>query len=479
MSKYSLTALLLATSLATPAMAQDVDTLSEALALTYETNPTLTGERAALRGDDAGVALARSGARPTLSAIAGINRDLTRSGILESTQPKGPDLTVGADVSLPLFRGGQVKNGIKAAKARVDAGRASLRAVEGDVFVQAVAAYMDVRLNRDIVELNRNQVRVLDTNLQATSDRFEIGDVTRTDVAQSEARLQLAQANLASAEGRLASAVETFREVIGVLPGDLAAPPPLPPLPQTAAEAVQIALAYNADFDAVIANAQAARYDTRAAKGARLPSLSAVGSGTYLNALGSNPSAIPNTGTSTSVGLSSRIPIYQGGAPSARIRQAQAFEAQLLERQVAVERAVVADARSAYASYEAAQRAIAANETAVEANELALEGTQLENSIGSRTILEVLNAEQELLNSQVSLATARRDAYVAGFRLLDAMGQAEAEDLDLSAGALYDPLGNYRRVAGDIMDWSGDPDPVPVATSTRPVVSEGVTDADQ
>ncbi|MBW0145553.1 TolC family outer membrane protein [Sphingomicrobium clamense] len=462
-----LTLLLLAGAMVTPAAAQDVDTLSEALSLTYETNPTLTGERAALRGDDAGVALARSGARPSLSAVAGINRDLTRSGILESTQPKGPDLSVGVDLSLPLFRGGQVKNGIRAAKARVAAGRATLRAVEGDIFVQAVAAYMDVRLNRDIVELNQNQVRVLDTNLQATSDRFEIGDVTRTDVAQSQARLQLAQANLASAEGRLASAIETFREVIGVFPGDLAPPPPLPPLPQTAEEAVDIALAYNADFEAIVANAAAARFDTKAAKGARLPTLSAVGSGTYLNALGSNPSAIPNSGTSTSVGVSSRIPIYQGGAPSARIRQAQAFESQLLERRVAVERAVIADARSAFATYEAAQRAIAANQVAVEANELAQEGARLEQSIGSRDVLDVLNAEQELLNSQVSLATAERDAYVAGFRLLDVMGQAEAEDLNLEGTALYDPLGNYRRVAGDIMDWAGDPDPEPVATPTR------------
>ena len=480
MSKFGrLTMMLMASAVATPAAAQEVDTLSEALVATYETNPTLSGERAALRGDDAGVALARAGARPSLSAVAGVNRDLTRSGILESTQPKGPDLSVGVDLSLPLFRGGQVKNAIRAAKARVDSGRASLRAVEGDIFVQAVAAYMDVRLNRDIVDLNRTQVSVLQTNLEATSDRFEIGDVTRTDVAQSEARLQLAQANAAFAEGRLASAVETFREIVGVLPGDLAPPPPLPPLPASAEEAVRLALAYNADFEAIAASAAAARYDTKAARGARLPSLSAVGSGTYLDALGSNNPGIPGSGTSTSVGLSSRIPIYQGGAPSARIRQAQAIEGQLIERRVAVERAVIADARSAYATYEAANRAIEANRVAVEANDLALEGARLENSIGSRSILDVLNADQELLNSKVSLATAQRDAYVAGFRLLNAMGQAEAEDLNLEGTALYDPLGNYRRVAGDVMDWSGDPDPVPVATSTRPAVQQGVTDGDQ
>lgn len=444
-----LTLLLLASALTSPAVAvaQEVDTLSETLAATYRTNPTLTGERAALEGDAAAVSLAKAGGRPTMSAIAGLNRDLTRSGILDSNQPKGPDLTVGADLSLPLFQGGRVRNNVRAARARLEAGEADLRSVEGDIFVAAVAAYMDVRLNRDVVSLNQNQVRVLGTNLEAAKDRFEIGDVTRTDVAQSEARLQLSEANLASAEGRMASAVETFREVVGVLPGDLAPPPPLPPLPESPEEAARLALAHNADYQSIIAVADAAGYDVKAARADRLPSLSAVGSGTYYNGLGGAAAGIDNSGTQTSVGLNSRIPIYQGGAVSARIAQARAFEGQLLERRVAVERAVVADARAAYATWEAANRAIKANEVAVAANELALEGARLENSIGSRTILEVLNAEQELLNSQVSLATARRDAYVAGFRLLDAMGQAEAEDLDLGGAALYEPLGTYRDVS--------------------------------
>nr|WP_276591818.1 TolC family outer membrane protein [Sphingomicrobium nitratireducens] len=467
--------------LAVPAQAE-TDTLREALAQTYVTNPTLTSEREVLKAADANVAIARAGSRPTLSAIAGIDRDLSRRGIFGPNLDKSLDLTVGADLSLPLFQGGRVKNNIRAAKARVEAGRASLRAVEGDVFVEAVSAYMDVILNRAIVELNQNQVRVLDTNLQATGDRFEIGDVTRTDVAQSEARLQLAQANLASAEGRLAGAVETFRRVIGDKPADeLAPPPPLPPLPDTAEAAVQIALGENPDYEAIIAQAQAARYDTKAARAARLPTVSAVGSGTYVDSFNDG---LDSDGSVTSVGLSSRIPIYQGGLPAAQIRRAQAFEGQLLEQRVATERGVVALTRSAFATYEAAQRAIAANEVAVEANELALEGARLENSIGTRTILEVLNAEQELLNAQVALVTARRDAYVAGFRLLNAMGQAEAADLGLDGGPLYDPLGNYRAVAADWSDWAGDPDPEPIATSTvlpeeRPALSEGVTDADQ
>ncbi|MDQ3479205.1 MAG: TolC family protein, partial [Pseudomonadota bacterium] len=160
------------------------------------------------------------------------------------------------------------------------------------------------------------------------------------------------------------------------------------------------------------------------------------------------------------------IPLYQGGAPAARIRQAQALEGQLLEQLIGTERLVVATTRSAFANYRAALNAIESTLVAVRANELALEGARAERSVGTRTVLDVLNAEQELLNSQVSLVSARRNAYVAGFQLLNAMGQAEARDLGLEGGPLYDPLGNYRRVAGSINDWSSDARHVPVSTRT-------------
>src|SRR5206468_8798667 len=150
------------------------------------------------------------------------------------------------------------------------------------------------------------------------------------------------------------------------------------------------------------------------------------------------------------------VPIFPGGLPAARIRQAQALQGQVLEQVVGTERAVVQAARAAFAAYDAAQRAIQANTVAVQANELALEGVRAEQSVGTRTVIEVLNAEQELLNSQVALVTAKRDAYVAGFQLLNAMGQAEARDLGLEGGPLYDPLGNYRRVAGNWNDWASD-----------------------
>ena len=454
------------------ASAASADTLREALVSTYRANPTLTGQREALKATDSGVAIARAAGRPQASASVSLSRDLTQAGTLLRTS-KGPFLSTGVDLSYPLFQGGTVRNNIKAAKSRVEAGRATLRAVEGDIFTEAVAAYMDVIRDRAIVELNSNNARVLGTNLEATRDRFQIGDLTRTDVAQSEARLSLGRSQVATARGRLTSSEENYRRVIGHDPGTLAPPPPLPPFPANADQAVQIALVNNPDLIAVTRQAEAAGHDVRSVRGSRLPSVSAIASADYVRTFGGTAGFNSNTGqsstltgTATSVGVQGRVPIYQGGLPAARIRQAQAIEGQTLEQRVATERAVVATTRSAFATYQAATNAINSNQVAVSANELALEGARAENSVGTRTILDVLNAEQELLNSQVALVTARRDQYVAGFQLLNAMGQAEADDLGLDGGALYDPLGNYRRVAGNWNDWAGDPHHDPVATST-------------
>ena len=444
------------------------DTLREALNSTYRTNPTLNAQRETLKSTDATVAIARAGGRPTVTGTVGVNRNLTRSGVIAQTQGGDHNISLsgGADLNIPLFQGGSVRNAVQAAKTRVEAGRATLRAVEGDIFTEAVAAYMDVMRDRSIVELNANNVKVLDTNLEATRDRFQIGDVTRTDVAQSEARLSLGRSQLATAQGRLAGSEENYRRVIGKTPEALAPPPPLPPLPATADEAVRIALVNNPDYIAATRQAQAAGYDVRVARAGRLPTVSGTLTGDYVNQLTGGTNGLDRSGTATSVGLTGRIPIYQGGLPGARIRQSQALEGQFLELVVASERLVVSNTRSAFATYKAALEAVASNDVAVKANELALEGVRAENSVGTRTILDVLNAEQELLNSQVLLVTAKRDAYVAGFQLLNAMGQAEAADLGLDGGPLYDPLGNYRNVAADWNDWSMDRRHMPVSTRT-------------
>ena len=441
-------------------------TLRDALVKTYDSNPTIMAERQTLRQSDEDVAIARALGRPQISTSVGYNRDLVTRNIGNN----GSDLSITGSLSVPLYSGGRVRNSVRAANTRVEAGRADLRATEGDIFTEAVAAYMDVIRDRSIVQLNQNQVRVLDTNLQATRDRFEVGDLTRTDVAQSDARLALARSNLSFVEGRLRASEENFRRVIGESAGDLQPPNPLPTLPGTTDQATQIALGNNADLASIAAQARAAGYDVRVAQGGRLPTVSAVSTTRYTDLLGTsdNNGILADSTTSSGIGLSLSLPLYQGGGASARVRRARAFENQLLETAVAVERSVVSVTGSAFAAYRAALNAIESNEIAVAANQLALEGTRAEQTVGTRNVLDVLNAEQELLNSQVLLVTARRDAYVAGFQLLNAMGQAEAEDLNLDGGPLYDPQVNYNRYSRSWSDWNDGPPAVPVSTRTAP-----------
>ncbi|MDQ8754881.1 TolC family outer membrane protein [Sphingosinicella sp. LHD-64] len=446
-------------------------TLRDALVRTYASNPTLMAQRQTLRGLDEGVALARARGRPQVNGDAAFNQDVITRNLGENQR----NFNVGGDVRVPLFAGGTIRNAVRAANTRVEAGRADLRATEGDIFTEAVAAYMDVIRDRSIVQLNQNQVRVLETNLQANRDRFEVGDLTRTDVAQSEARLALARSNLAIAEGTLETSEENYERVIGVAPGDLQPPPPLPSLPGAPGQAMEVALANNADLASIAAQARAAGFDVRAARGERLPLISGVSSIRYSDSLGTNNinvggggGLVPENTTSAGVGLTLSVPLYQGGAAGARVRQAQAQRGQLLEQAIGVERLVIANARASYARYVAANDAIESNTIAVAANELALEGTRAEQTVGTRNVLDVLNAEQELLNSQVALVTARRDAYVAGFDLLNSMGQAEAEDLNLEDGPLYDPTVNYNRYSGSWNDWDDGPMIRPVATRTAP-----------
>ncbi|HEX5182697.1 MAG TPA: TolC family outer membrane protein [Allosphingosinicella sp.] len=451
--------------------AAGAETLRDALVQTYKSNPTLNAERANVRTLDEGVAIAKAQGRPQLIGNVGLNQN-----VLSTNTTGGRTLSAGVGVSYPLFNGGRVRNSVRAANERVAAGRETLRGTEGDVFVQAVTAYMDVIRDRTVVTLNENEVKVLETNLQATRDQFEVGDLTRTDVAQSEARLALARSNLAAAQGRLRGSEETYREVIGALPGDLDPPDPLPPLPTTPDQAVDTALDRNPDLASVNAQIRAAGLDVSVARAGRLPTLSASSSASYNNFLGTAnqqfgaPAGVnlPQTQTVAVVGVTASIPLYQGGLTGAQVRQAQSIQSQLLEQGVQIERQVVANVRAAFASYQAAQQAIAANQVAVSADTLALEGARAEQSVGTRTVLDVLNAEQELLNSQVALVTARHDAYVAGFSLLNAMGEAQAQDLNLDGGALYNPVANYRRVARNLSDWAQDPTPRAVSTRTAP-----------
>ena len=454
--------LLAGACLATNASAE---TLRDALAKAYASNPTLTAARAQQRANDENVPIASARGLPSVSGSASYTEDVLRSAA-NFTSPER-QVTVGLQFSVPVYAGGAVRNSVRGASARVESGLASLRDTEATVFANVVAAYMDVIRDQAIVALNRKQVSVLKVNLEATRDRFQVGDLTRTDVAQSQARLALAQSQLELAESNLVGSRERYVALVGDAPGELEPPPPLPNLPTTPDMAVTVALDHNPALLAAKRNSEAARFDTNVARAGRLPKLSAVGSGTYLNYLNTLGSpAIPNSSKSAGIGLQATIPLFQGGLPAAQVRQSQARESQALEQVIGTERSIIQQTRAAYASWQASNANIVSQQSAVDANTLSLEGVRAENSVGNRTILDILNAEQELLNSQVNLVSARRNAYVAGFSLLAAMGQAEARDLGLDSGALYDPTVNYRRVRHRIWDFDEDPKPEPVATRT-------------
>ncbi|WP_327751689.1 TolC family outer membrane protein [Sphingobium sp. SJ10-10] len=449
--------------------AAHAETLQGALAKAYRSNPTLTGARAGQRATDENVPIQKASGRPALDATGSYSESILKPTI-SFTSPQRT-LNANAQLSVPLYTGGSVRNGIKAAKTRVAAGQADLRATEASVFSQVVAAYMDVIRNGAVVALNQANVRALEVNLQATSDRFEVGDVTRTDVAQSESRLALARSDLQGAEANLITARENYIALVGEAPDNLEPPPPLPGLPATPDSAVQVALKDNPDISAAKKLREAQQFDVRAAKGTVLPTVSAFTQAGYTNYLDTLTSSATGSqiNKQASAGVQLNIPFYQGGRPAAQVRRSQALESQAMEKEIEVERNVIAQTRSAYASWQASLESIQSNQKAVDAANLSLEGVRAENSVGSRTILDILNAEQEAVNAKVQLVTARRNAYVAGFSLLAAMGHAEADDLNLDAGTLYDPVVNYDRVKGKWFDW--DFDPAPKLQSTRTVDS--------
>ena len=457
-------------TLALGAVPAHADTLREALNAAYRTNPTLQSARAQQRATDENVPIEKSAGRPNVTGNVQYIEFVKSS----SNTGTAPDRQLGASVDLgvPIYSGGAVKNAVKAAENRVEAGQADLRGTESAIFTQTVAAYMDVIRGEALVGLSANQVEVLTVNTQATSDRFEIGDLTRTDVAQSQARLALAQGDLRSAQANLISAREAYIQLTGMAPDDLQPPPPLPGLPASPEDAVAVALEQNPDLIAARERAEASGYDINVAGSGRLPRVSIFTGGDYSNTLGSldipgSTVAIPQSSTGVQAGVNVSIPIFQGGRPAALQRQAQARSAAALENVIAAERDVIAQVRSAYSSWIAATQIITSNQTAVDAATLSLEGVRAENTVGNRTILDILNAEQELVNARAQLITARRNAYVAGFSLLAAMGKAEARDLGLGDdGPLYDPAVNYERVKGKWNDWDRDRDPVVQSTRT-------------
>jgi outer membrane protein len=423
------------------------DDLNTALGQTYLANPTLDSARAQLRSTDEGVPQALSGWRPTATAQASAGAAWTHNGtkalpgqtITDRNQQFYPR-TYSLTVTQPVFNGFGTVSGTEAAENRVRSGRAQLLDAEQQVLFQAVQAYMSVVTNASILELNRNNVKVLEAQLQATEDRFEAGEVTKTDVAQAQSSLQGAIASQTAAEGDLTASKAVYRQVVGQEPVELVVPGVPPNLPLAEAEVVALSqqqpLVVAAKF---IVDATKDDIDTQFSE--LLPSVSLQGT---LSHTDEQQSDRDHANDGTILGVVT-VPLYQAGAPDSRVRQAKQLYQQAIRQLDETRRSAVQQAVSAWQALETAQAQITSFEEQVRANSIALEGVRQEQTVGARTVLDVLDAEQALLNSKVNLVTAQTNLVIARYQVLQAAGRLNVKDLALNV-PLYDPTQHYNEV---------------------------------
>jgi outer membrane protein len=436
-------------------------TLQETMALAYNTNPTLQAERARLRATDETYVQARSALYPTVSADASVTRQHSEGqstfliggtpnvSMFESdSTPKNYSVTANQS----LYRGGQTTGAIDQASAVVRAGRENLRLVEQAVLVDAVVAFMDVRRDAEVVDIRRNSSEVLVQHLQAARDRFEVGEITRTDVAQAEARLSGAQAQLSAAQAQLARSRAAYERLAGQAPATLQDPPGLPALPDELADAAELAYSSNPQLLAAQFGEESARQGVQIARGALRPTVSLQASASAAR----DSSYSGDERDSTQLMARVSVPIFTGGLNGSRVRAALALEEQARHQVREARRQVTEGVTNTWYGYVTSLAVIESSSQATRANEIALDGVEQEAYVGIRTTLDVLDAEQELLESRLTLVTAQRDSYVAGYRLLQAMGLASAERLGLGV-QLYDSGADEDLSSGtnfDLTPWN-------------------------
>ncbi len=432
----------------------------------YNTNPTLLAQRAQLRATDETVNQATASWRPTVNANASYTYADT-DGEREASFGTPPvPTTISTDETVTtqdysftatqnVFRGLRTLNETREAKSNVRAGRAQLRSTEQTVLLDSVTAYMDLLRDDAVVRLSQNNVQVLTRQLEAARDRFRVGEITRTDVAQAEARLSGAQSNLIAAEAQLIASRAAFERVIGTVPGVLQPPPPLPTLPGTEQDAVDQAINKNPNLKSARRAEEASRFAVKSAHGVLLPTVSIQARYADSDTSTLDGAADIFTGdrrsATQSVSANVSMPLYAGGANYSRIRQAKQLNSEDRLQIAEAERTVRETVANAWEGLRSARATIEASREQVRANEIAFEGVQQEAQVGSRTTLDVLDAEQELLDSRVTLVRSERDEYVAAFQLLAAVGQLTARELELPT-RYYDPKDYYDDVKGK---WIG------------------------
>jgi outer membrane protein len=441
--------LLLALTGPTPVLA---DTIEAALVRAYQNNPQLNAQRASVRSTDENVPQALSGYRPRVAVTAsagyqytdvlttagGTPTQLVRTDVHGANAPR----SVGATVTQTLYNGQITANRTRAAESQVSGAREGLRVLEQTVLLAAATIYMDYLRDAAIVEVQRSNVRVLEQTLKQTKDRFNVGEVTRTDVAQSEAQLAAGRTQQLTAESNLTTTRSNFRRIIGNEPQNLAPGSPVDRfLPGTLPGAVDLGLTQNPNVTAAMFGIDISYLQTKINEGALLPTVTLQGS--VQQSYEQTQTIFRSFGASAIAQLS--IPVYQGGAEYALIRQSKETLAQqrlFLEQTRDQTRANVV---TAWGQLVAGKAQVASAQSQVTASEIALNGVREEAKAGQRTTLDVLNAQQALVNARVALVTAQHDRVVASYSVLNNVGRLSPQVLNL-ATTVYDPSVHYHQV---------------------------------
>ena len=422
------------------------ETMSSALARAYRNNPDINQQRAAVRARDESIPAAKSGWLPKASIQAQSGHQGTEiagyPGAIGQLRYSANPGQVAATVSQTLFDGQRTANGVSQAESAVLAQREALRQQEIATLQSGATAYMDVLRDTAVLGLRRSNIKVLQVQLQQTQDRFQVGEVTRTDVAQAESALAGARADFAAAQANLENSIASFRRQIGVDPKNLAPAQPVERLlPKTVDTAIATGLEEHPSITGALHQVDAYEAAVKVAEGALLPTVGVQGSVSRSADTSGQPGY--NINSASVMGVLN-VPLYQGGQEYAAVRQAKE---QLGQARLAVDSARIAvrsGISSSWGQLQASKAAIVAYEAAVKAAEVALNGVREEAKVGQRTTLDVLNAQQSLLNTRVQLVSAQHDRVVASYTVLAQIGRLSADTLGLDAPA-YDPNDHYER----------------------------------
>jgi outer membrane protein len=419
------------------------ETLESALARAYNNNPGLNAQRANVRATDENVARAKSGYRPRVNASADITRSYTESESAFGTNisrltPRG----YGVELNQSIFNGFRTENSVRQAESSVLGSRETLGNTEQNTLLDAATAYMDVLRDTAILDLQRNNVEVIDEQRRQTVDRFNVGEVTRTDVAQAEAALAEARSDASLAEANLRSSIAQYRQIVGVDPQQLAPGRPLDRLlPRTMEAAMKIAFGEHPAIKAAQHAVDAAELQVKIEQGALAPQVGVSGSVSQRY----DRQSVGDSALSASVSAQLTVPIYDGGEAYASTRQAKETAGQRRLEADSIRDQVRAAVASGWGRLEAARAQIQAAQAQIDAAETALSGVREEARVGQRTTLDVLNAQQELLDARVNLITAQRDRVVASYGVVQAMGRLNSRALGLAVNH-YSPKIHYDQV---------------------------------